>query len=586
MISRTIIKAKQSTPKCEDRYMFARLSSYCTRALVALALVFTGACQKTKLFDQASIISDVTNVVTHESDKERIHNRVNVQSIQSNPFQGIASDEPHAALVGRDVLEAGGSAADAVVAMYFTLAVTLPSTASLGGGGVCIIHESKSGRTETLEFTATAPTVLPPTTTRPSATPGAVRGISELHRRYGRANWGNLIKPAEQLARFGVPVSRALASDLKLAAGALFMDPNARFIFARTDGTPLNEGDNLKQFDLAWVLTRLRRYGAGDFYAGQVSAALIRGAERSGGSLSHMDLRNTQALWQEAVGTNIGDFTVFTSPPPTAGAITAMQIWSMIAADNRYPESNEIERRHLFAEASMRAFQDRGITLFSDGATAVPVTKLLDQKHLGQLMSNYKPNGHTALHSSTGQPRTNFENPSATSFLVADKDGLAIACLISLHNLFGIGRIAEETGIVLATAPTQQGMGPQSLAPMVVLDRASGDLKMIAAATGGAAAPTALAWTAINVFLENMTLSDAINGPRMHHGGRPDHVLFEPGSPSKWLIGLERRGHSVLTAGEIGQINAFHCEVGLAAGNKCFYSSDPRGHGLAIGLNP
>ena len=121
--------------------MFARLSSYCTRALVALALVFTGACQKTKLFDQASIISDVTNVVTHESDKERIHNRVNVQSIQSNPFQGIASDEPHAALVGRDVLEAGGSAADAVVAMYFTLAVTLPSTASLGGGGVCIINE-------------------------------------------------------------------------------------------------------------------------------------------------------------------------------------------------------------------------------------------------------------------------------------------------------------------------------------------------------------------------------------------------------------------------------------------------------------
>ena len=120
--------------------MFARLSSYCTRALVALALVFTGACQKTKLFDQASIISDVTNVVTHESDKERIHNRVNVQSIQSNPFQGIASDEPHAALVGRDVLEAGGSAADAVVAMYFTLAVTLPSTASLGGGGVCIIQ--------------------------------------------------------------------------------------------------------------------------------------------------------------------------------------------------------------------------------------------------------------------------------------------------------------------------------------------------------------------------------------------------------------------------------------------------------------
>lgn len=566
--------------------MFARLPNYCTRALVTLSLVFTGACQKTMLFDQSSKIPDITNVEAQENDKERTHNRVNVQSKQDNPFQGIASDEPHAALVGRDVLAAGGSAADAIVAMYFTLAVTLPSTASLGGGGVCLIHESISGRTETLEFTATAPSVLPPTTTRPSATPGAVRGISELHRRYGRANWGNLIKPAEQLARFGVPVSRALASDLKLAAEALFMDPNARFIFAHADGTPLNEGDNLKQFDLAGVLTKLRRYGAGDFYAGQISAALIRGAEQNGGSLSHMDLRNTQALWQEAVGTNIGDFTVFTSPPPTAGAITAMQIWSMLAADNRYLESNEIERRHLFAEASMRAFQDRGITLFSDGAATVPVTKLLDEKHLGQLMSNYKPNKHTAPHSPTEQPRTTIENPSATSFLVADKDGLAIACLTSLHNLFGIGRVAEDTGIVLAAAPKQQGMGPQSLAPMVVLDRASGDLKMIAAATGGAAAPTTLAWTAIHVFLENLTLSDAIDEPRMHHGGRPDQVLFEPGSPSKWLLGLERRGHAVSVAGEIGQINAFHCEFGLAAGSKCLYSSDPRGHGLAIGLNP
>ena len=89
-----------------------------------------------------------------------------------------------------------------------------------------------------------------------------------------------------------------------------------------------------------------------------------------------------------------------------------------------------------------------------------------------------------------------------------------------------------------------------------------------------------------NVFLENSTLSDAIDRPRIHHGGQPDHVLFEPGSPSEWLIGLERRGHAVSVTGEIGQINAFHCEVGLAEGDKCFYSSDPRGHGLAIGLNP
>jgi len=373
--------------------------------------------------------------------------------------------------------------------------------------------------------------------------------------------------------------------DLKLAGDALFMDPNARFVFAHTDGTPLNEGDILEQFDLANVLTKLRRYGSGDFYTGQVSAALIRGTELNGGSLSHVDLGNTKAFWRNALDTDIGNFTVLTSPPPTAGAITAVQIWAMISDGNRYLASDDIQRRHLFAEASMQAFLERSTTLLSSGATTRPVNELLDKKHLGQLMSNYEPNEHTAPLFPETQSYSYTENPSATSFLVADKDGLAIACVLSLHNLFGIGRIAEGTGIFLAAAPNRQGMGPQSLAPLLVLDRASGALKMIAAASGGTAAPTALAWTAVNVFLEKLTLSKAIDRPRMHHGGKPDQALFEPGSPNEWLAGLERRGHSVSVAGEIGRINAFHCEFGLEVGNQCFYSSDPRGHGLAIGLS-
>ena len=565
--------------------MFARLPRHCTHALVLSSLLFTAACQNTKLSGAWNATSDPTRAATHKNDRTSKRDHNDAQSARVNAFQGTASDEPHATLIGRDVLAAGGSAADAAVAMYFTLSVTLPSTASLGGGGVCLIHESVSNHTETLQFPATAPTFVPPNTTRPSATPGGVRGISELHKRYGRAKWGNLIKPAEQLARYGVPVSRALATDLKLAGETLFMDPNARFVFAHTDGTPLNEGDILKQFDLARVLTKLRRYGSGDFYTGQISAALIRGTELNGGSLSHADLGNNQVFWVNALGTDIGGFTVFTSPPPTAGAITAMQIWSMISEGNRYLASDDIQRRHLFAEASMQAFLDRSTTLLSNGATTRPVGELLDKKHLGKLMSNYEPNEHTAPLFPKDQSYSYTENPSATSFLVADKDGLAIACVLSLHNLFGIGRIAEETGVFLAAAPNRQGMGPQSLAPLVVLDRTSGDLKMIAAASGGTTAPTALAWTAANLFLEKLTLREAIDRPRMHHGGKPDQVLFEPGSPNEWLVGLERRGHSVSVAGEIGRINAFHCEFGLAVGNQCFHSSDPRGHGLAISLS-
>ncbi len=562
--------------------MFAQPLRYCTHTLATFSLLLGGACQETNLAVQRVTVPD-EHVIFVEGNEKEINQKQRLT--EANPFQGVAADEPQATLIGRDILAAGGSAADASLAMYFTLAVTLPSTASLGGGGVCLVHDSSAGRTIILDFTATAPTSLSPNATRPSATPGVVRGMYELHRRYGRASWGKLIKPAEQLARFGVPVSRALANDLRLAATDLFLDPNAKFIFAHPNGTPLGEGDILEQFDLARVLTRLRLYGMGDFYSGQTATALVRGAELGRASLSHADLGNTRAIWREAVATEIGQFTVFTSPRPTAGAVTALQIWAMVANTNRYVESSETERRHLFAESSMRAFLDRGSKLFADGDDEAPVKELLDQKYLEKLMSNYNPNGHVAPDELLRRPHTDIENPSATSFLVIDKDGLAVACLVSLHNLFGIGRIANETGIVLAAAPNRRGMGPQSLAPMLILDRTSGDFKMIAAATGGAAAPTALGWTVTNIFLGNLSLTDAIASPRLHHGGRPDRVLFEPGTPKEWLTGLERRGHIVAGAREIGRINAFHCEFGLAAGKLCLYGSDPRGHGLAISLN-
>ena len=582
MISRIMIEAKHSTPKHEWSRMFAQPLRYCTHTLATLSLLLGGACQETNLAVQRATVPD-ENVISIEGNEKEFSQKRRLA--EADPFQGVAADEPQAALIGRDILAAGGSAADASLAMYFTLAVTLPSTASLGGGGVCLVHESVTGRTIILDFTATAPTSLPPKATRASATPGVVKGMYELHRRYGRASWGKLIKPAEQLARFGVPVSRALANDLRLAATDFFMDPNAKFIFANPDGTPLAEGDILEQFNLARVLTRLRRHGVGDFYTGQTATALIHGAELGKASLSRADLGNTQALWRDPVATEIGQFTVFTSPRPTAGAVTALQIWAMVANTNRYVESSETERKHLFAESSMRAFLDRGSKLFVDGDEAAPLNELLDQKYLGKLMSSYKPNGHVVPEELLRLPHTDIENPSATSFLVIDKDGLAVACLVSLHNLFGIGRIANETGIVLAAAPNRRGTGPQSLAPMLILDRTSGDFKMIAAATGGAAAPTALGWTVTNIFLGNLSFPNAMWVPRLHHGGRPDRVLFEPGTPKEWLTGLERRGHIVAGTREIGRINAFHCEFGLVAGKLCLYGSDPRGHGLAISLN-
>ena len=175
---------------------------------------------------------------------------------------GVMADEPNAALAGRDVLSAGGTAADAAVAAYFTLAVTLPSAASLGGGGICLVHDSESGTVETLDFIARAPASVPATATRPTAIPGNPRGFFALHAKYGRLPWEQLVASAEEKARFGALVSRAFSRDLAEVGAALLVEPKTRQIFGRADGrSVLSEGEVLVQIELASVLSQIRRHG-------------------------------------------------------------------------------------------------------------------------------------------------------------------------------------------------------------------------------------------------------------------------------------------------------------------------------------
>ena len=167
---------------------------------------------------------------------------------------GVVADEPRAALAAREVLSAGGNAADAAVALGFVLSVTLPSRAGLGGGGACLAYaadkkSANQGVPEAVLFTPVAAASLGANADRPAAVPMLARGLYLLHARYGHLPFESLIVPAEQLARFGTPASRALVRDLALVAGPLLADPNARAVFSQ-GGAPLAEGQTLLQPDL------------------------------------------------------------------------------------------------------------------------------------------------------------------------------------------------------------------------------------------------------------------------------------------------------------------------------------------------
>ncbi|MGD9535871.1 MAG: gamma-glutamyltransferase [Alphaproteobacteria bacterium] len=487
---------------------------------------------------------------------------------------GVAADEPRAALVARDVLAGGGTAADGAVALYFALAVTYPSTASLGGGGACLVYRPNEDgdSTEALEFPARASTLEPAGVERPSAVPGVVRGMAALHARYGALRWEQLLSPAENLARFGFPISRAFAADVGLAAGPLFVDPGAQRLYARTDGTPLGEGDEVTALDLAGVLAQLRLKGAGEFYTGVMAGRLAAAVQQAGGTLSLDELRAVAPAWRETASLKYGDNVLHTAPPPSLGGITALRQFAALAADDRYKEAGPSERPHLAAEASLRAWRERAQS--NDDAP-------LAAERLEALLAGYDPARHQPA-SDLSEPWPS-EPPSGTSFVVIDRAGMAVACTVTLNNLFGTGRILPGFGFFLAAMP--RGADPAaSIAPALLVNHNTHQVFLAAAATGGAGASSSLAAVLRELLIDQARLPAALAAPRLHNGANPDRTYVEAGMGTEATDQLRERGHAVNDVPAIGRANAISCPGGLPRSPEtCEFGTDPRSMGLAVG---
>jgi len=226
-------------------------------------------------------------------------------------FGLVVTDEPIAAAVARDVLAQGGTAADAAVAGYFALAVTLPSTAGLAGGGVCLAHDREKTPVDVIDFWVGG--TVPGFGASPSGAPGNLRGMSALHARFGRMRWEQMVLPAERLARFGVTVSRATSRAIAQDAARLARDADARALFL-PGGAPPREGERLVQPTLADLLARLRARGPGDLYASQLTQLVAGGGA------------DARASWQATLRVRVGSHTLH-FPPTGAGAV-AHGLWT------------------------------------------------------------------------------------------------------------------------------------------------------------------------------------------------------------------------------------------------------------------
>lgn len=240
-------------------------------------------------------------------------------------FAAVSADESRAAEVGRDILQNGGNAVDAAIAMYFTMAVTLPSAAGLGATGACVVHNAKNNAAESFVF---APTPMPGAIGGLSiAVPIGVRAMTLMHIRHGQLRWEQTVASAERIARAGVPLSRALSRDLQAGGAMLDADREARRIFGKGSGGFLTEGDNWAPADMASTLGLLRQRGGAEFFNGAFARYLSDQVAQMGGSLPMETLRGAAPQAGPPLSEAYRGFRVYTAPAPMAGA-SALAGWN------------------------------------------------------------------------------------------------------------------------------------------------------------------------------------------------------------------------------------------------------------------
>ena len=550
-------------------------------SLLVLMLVL-GACSSNSLaglnpFDGLSPFG--------ESEEEA--NRGTIGFIQGF-LGGVVVDEPRAALIGRDILSSGGSAADVAVAVSFALSVTKPSSASLGGGGICVVHDVENNVTETLDFLPREPSSISPSAIQPVAVPGTIRGLAVLHAKYGKLSWAQLVTPTEILARFGNRISRSFAFDLLRIPPAAMADPEFRKVFGRGKGGGIvREGDFHKQLDLSAVLGRLRARGAGDFYTGLMGRQFVAAVARAGGALDIKDLRSYKPVWRSTLKVPYFRNVTFHFPMiPGPSGVLAGQIMGMLIEDNKWDGYSLAERSHLLAEISGRAYSARGRWLRSNGSTAAPES-LVSEEATERLIEGLQNDRHTPMPNARPGPAQTLGNNVGTSFVAVDREGSAVACALTLNNPFGVGRIARGMGIILAGLPAPLGRGLDSLGLMLGINNLHNIFYYGAAGTGSTAVPGVLAGVAISMALpaSGESLETALEAKRVFNSGDPDVTYFEQGLAGGVFSKLEKMGHRLKPTSGMGLVNAIYCSTGVPnrEGMSCTIRTDPRGFGLASG---
>ena len=541
----------------------------------------------------------------------------------------VSAAHPLATRAGVEVLEDGGNAFDAAVAVGAALNVVEPMMSGVGGYGATVVYDAEGGETRFLETGSRTPGSLDPSVFRPPtpgyqenrcggpvvSTPGNLNAWRLMWEEYGEEEWSSLFEPAVGYAEEGFVIGEETAGWIGSEYPAF--PANAQEIYGR-NGAPLRTGDRLVQRDLAASMRTIAENGAGAIYGGELGRAMVAEARENGSFLTEEDLRGNRARWRPTVSSGYGEGEIVTAGPPSTAWGALVRLGTMGELDPASLGQNTSPYVHALTEISKNAFSQT-----SQYAADPPLDELLTEAYFAEQAAavdfsgaapyeppvtfdsatSCSPTGYvptteaSASASASAQASAQASVGHTTHFVVADREGNVVSSTQTLGNVFGSKLMPEGTGLWLNDQLAWSRFEPEgnvfdvyagrqtlyALCPTIVLR--DGRPVVALGTPGGRTIPQTTTQMITNIEAFGMDVQQAISAPRFSFV-IPDLLGVEPQVTTDVRAELEALGHNVyVDEFGFGNAHGLAIEYGREGKPDRFTGgADPRGEGAATGL--
>ena len=509
--------------------------------------------------------------------------------------------------IGIEILDMGGNAVDAAVAVGFSLATTLPRAGNLGGGGFMLIYikekdeifyidyRSKSPRNASIEKLLGVKKIPERNSERwervdytylASAVPGTVYGLLEAHKNFGRLDLEEIMKPVIAQAEEGIVVS----SDLSYVIGVtpqLKSDKESYSIYFK-DKEPLKEFSIMKRPDLANTFKEISKNGVKGFYEGVIADKIVSAMKKNNGLITHEDLKNYKSFFRMPIAINYKGHKVYTAAPPSGGGITLLTALGILNnIDIKKYKNDSTKTYHFLAEALRRGHNNRSHYVGDPEYFDVPITELLSIERIKELISSIDSNKSSTVEDVIAyKPRK--ESKDTTHYSIIDKDGNAVSNTYTLGLSFGSGVTIPDTGILMNSQMNnfayrygnkgdisrgaspgnrfEPGKKPMStMAPTIVFDK-NNDLFLITGSPGGSDIPAAILRVITGVIDFELDIGEATMLPRIHKDWPYEGLEHERAVSRDIVRRLKSMGHKTEYEMTIGSTQSIHVVDGVNYG--------------------